>query len=393
VRTRFEAVLLAALLALAPNFARAHDASSWGGLFRSIDNGTSWFSATQGRFMGGALALAISPTDPDRLLLATDGGLLDSRNGGRDWDLVPELPAGPILAVAFDADGRRALAAGRSQVFRSDDGTRWSSAGAPWAGTPRVLVPGAVSGRVYLAAERGLYVSSDWAGTWAAAPGVPLASIKGLIVWRGTPETLVVAVDEQILSSRDGGTSWQRSSSWSGVPDALASDPYRAGVAWAGGTDRLFRSDDAGSTWRAVGSPLPEADTEIRGIAVDETARRLVLATHRGVYGSQDAGQSWTPAADGVPAHLESGLLVADPTAPATLYAGFSLTPYGELRRGGGDGPGLAQLPAGQLAGAAGVLALLAAGAAAWLRGLARARARARAAPARRAMANGKPAP
>jgi len=81
----FLAAFLSALMFLSPSAARAHNPSAWGGLFRSRDSGETWFPANAGRFVSGATALAISPADVNHLLLATDSGLLRSRNGGRDW--------------------------------------------------------------------------------------------------------------------------------------------------------------------------------------------------------------------------------------------------------------------------------------------------------------------
>jgi hypothetical protein len=50
--------------------------------------------------------------------------------------------------------------------------------------------------------------------------------------------------------------------------------------------------------------------------------------------------------------HLESGLLLRDPHDASTLYAGFSLTPYGEMwRRAEQGGSLLAQLDPLSLAG------------------------------------------
>ena len=72
-----------------------------------------WLQVNPESFARGALALAVHPSDPHQLLLATDSGLLRSRNGGRDW--VPEAPdllAGPAFAVAFSIDGQEALASG-----------------------------------------------------------------------------------------------------------------------------------------------------------------------------------------------------------------------------------------------------------------------------------------
>jgi hypothetical protein len=57
------------------------------------------------------------------------------------------------------------------------------------------------------------------------------------------------------------------------------------------------------------------------------------VTTHRGLYRSADAGRTWTLLEDPLPVHLEARPLMRDPSGPETLYAGFSLIPYGELWR------------------------------------------------------------
>ena len=94
----------------------AHDASAWGGLFRTRDAGATWQHLTPASFGSGALALAISPVDANHLLLATDSGVSRSRNGGRDWEIeAPGILIGPAFAVAFDVDGEHALVSGASR--------------------------------------------------------------------------------------------------------------------------------------------------------------------------------------------------------------------------------------------------------------------------------------
>jgi len=146
-----------------------------GGLFRSRDAGATWANAIPGGVIGAAISLAISPTDPNHLLLATDGGLMRSWNGGRDWMLEASKSMGGAFAVAFDADGRRALVSTASGLFRSDDGTLWSTLAPPRGTTPaRAMVRGAAPGRVYLAGWKRFAQSDDWGTTWStAADGLP----------------------------------------------------------------------------------------------------------------------------------------------------------------------------------------------------------------------------
>src|SRR5262249_8654177 len=74
-----------------------------------------------------------------------------------------------------------------------------------------------------------------------------------------------------------------------------------------------------------------------------------------------------------LPVHLEAGPLVSDPTDPATLYAGFAITPYDEmLRMATLGGTMLGRLDAMSLVGGAAFLAVVWILAGAALRGLGR---------------------
>jgi hypothetical protein len=87
----------------------------------------------------------------------------------------------------------------------------------------------------------------------------------------------------------------------------------------------------------------------------------IVFATDRGVYRSTDTGNNWISIEGNLPVHLESSPLVRDPSDPATLYVGFSLTPYDEIRRRAVEGSNLlSRVDPMSLAGAAAFLILLA---------------------------------
>ena len=356
-------LLIAASIALP---ASAHDPSAWGGLFRSRDFGASWFPADAGLFIGGALGVAIHPQDHAQLLYGTDARLLRSKNGGRDWitEAAATMP-GAVFAVAFDADGKGALASSGTRIFYTDDAAVWRDALAPGGAAPaRAFVRSSTANRVYLAGAHGLFLSDDRGRSWSrAGEGVlPETAVSTIVVTPGPPENVYLVMDGKVWVSGDGARNWQTRAT--GLPaghvDTLAPDVQKAGRLWNVAAAQVFVSDDAGATWTAHGQPLPEPGTSVRGLAVSGDGKILVLGTHRGVLRSTDGGQSWSQVESTLPVHLESGLLLRDPHDAATLYAGFSLSPYGEMWRRAEQGSSLlAQLDPVSLAGGLAFLVLL----------------------------------
>jgi hypothetical protein len=98
------------------------------------------------------------------------------------------------------------------------------------------------------------------------------------------------------------------------------------------------------------------------------------LATHKGLLRSADGGNTWAQVEGALPVHLEAGPLVSDPHDAQTLYTGFALVPYPELRRRAEQGSNLlSQLDPVSVAGAAAFLLLLLIGGALGARRLAHA--------------------
>jgi len=318
--------------------ASAHDPSAYGGLFRSRDFGGTWLNADVGLFLGGAVSVAINPRDPNHLLLGTDTNLLVSRTGGRQWKQdSPDKLFGAVTAVAFFPDGSTALCSTPAGVFRFEDGN-WRRASAPNEAAPaRAIALGVEPGRVYLLGRSELFRSDDYGRQWRrvdhALPDQP--EFVELVVASAPAETLYAVVDGKLLASVDQGHNWTPRRV--GLPEqgveALTMDPAAQGRLWLASVDRLYVSDDGGIRWRAVGGPLPEAGTSVRAIAADASRQKIVVTTHRGMYRSIDAGNTWELMEGNLPVHLEAGPLLRDATDAETLYAGYSLMPYGEIWR------------------------------------------------------------
>ena len=330
-------VLVLLLLAFAAGSAWPHDASSYGGVFRSRNFGGTWLRADVGLFLNVPLIVAVDPRNPSHLLAGTDLGLIVSNNGGLTWrPEARDLIFGAAFTVIFLDGGQRAVCAAQSGVFRFEDG-RWTAARAPEAAIPaRILAIGASADQVYLLGRNRLFASRDGARTFSEVRRTSDAGeMTALTVIRSEPASIMAVVDGQVMASGDGGLQWRPSSlgGQTGPADIVAADPQVPRRVWAAGAGRVYFSDDLGASWRAAGRALPEPATKVRGIAANAEAKILVVSTNRGVYRSEDGGETWVLKEDNLPIHLEAGPLARDPADTNVLYAVYSLMPYSEAWR------------------------------------------------------------
>ena len=315
--------------------ALAHDSGLSNGLFRTRDAGATWLPVNPGSFVSGALALAVHPVDPHHLLLATDSGLVRSRNGGRDWETeAPDLLRGPAYAVAFDVEGGRAMVSGAVALYRTE-GDGWRATRTPTGSAPaRALVSGGVPGRVYLAGWTGLYRTNDWGRAWnRVGDEIKPDIITALVVAPDRPDHVYALAGGRVWVSTNSARSWR--SREDGLLaekiEALTLDHSVSSRLWGVGAGRVFRRDDPAVQWQPVGTPIPDPQAIARGIAVSDNV--MVVLTDRGLFRSQDAGARWQISSTELPNHAEAGLLARDVRAPATFYAGFGQTSTDKLKQ------------------------------------------------------------
>ena len=330
-------IWLVCVVSLLASSASAHDASSYGGVFRSRDLGAAWLNADVGLFLNAALVIAVDPRDSSHLLVGTDLGILTSHNGGRSW--APEardVIIGAVFALAFSPDGELTVGAAANGVFRRDQ-EGWLRAEIPGSAIPaRALIAGPANHRFYLLGWRELFASEDGGRTYAVVPGVPeIGEMTALVTIPGSGDILAAVIDGRAMISHDGGRTWRNTGfGGAGAPvDTIATDASRPQRIWAAAGGRIVVSDDLGSGWHSVGRSLPEARARVRGIAASAEATTLVISSDRGIYRSDDGGETWASKEDNLPIHIEAGPLARDPNDAGVIYAVFSLMPYAEVWR------------------------------------------------------------
>ncbi len=161
---------------------------------------------------------------------------------------------------------------------------------------------------LYLGSEQGLFVSTDGADTWTRLPA-PLDGLQVWSLWVSPlyPERLVVGTcPSHIFRSDDAGRTWQEADAplTRECPrilhtrvTCLTGDPADADVLWAGvEIDGVYRSQDAGRTWRPVGTGLSSRDIHaLVAVPGPGASRRLLAATNNDLNLSTDGGETWKP--------------------------------------------------------------------------------------------------
>ncbi|MFA6563315.1 MAG: hypothetical protein WCV00_15505 [Verrucomicrobiia bacterium] len=217
---------------------------------------------------------------------------------------------------------------------------------------------------IYIGTEGGVHKSTDGGETWQwLREGFPptqlhsfSAPIGALAIDPQQPDTLYAGIGRPrwnkggtgtIYKTTDGGAHWSVANPNGGGMDreSIVSDlvvhPRESRRVFAATNRGLYRSDDAGATWRLLNKGLPHNHTRRVGLCAKQPdVMYLTLRTEPGkppwqggVYRSEDGGETWSPRLEGLmklvgkpgaPAPMTSNVdrLVVHPTDPDIAYVG-----------------------------------------------------------------------
>jgi autotransporter-associated beta strand protein len=276
-------------------------ASAGGGVWKTVNGGSSWSPLTDTQstlFMG---AIAVAPTNPNIIYAATGDatnsstsyygrGILKSTNGGASWVLLGNNvfnrktfaqivvdPTNPNIVYGAVAGGGTNGTSGGTGIWKTTDGgSTWTNTTSAISTTDRftdVAIDSLNPQHLFCARSggagtTGIYVTFNGGASWSLVGGLP--SGPGL----AQPRVSVSASNPQVIyasfpsgnfhllgiwRSGDGGVNW---SQLPDVPDyldgnafystTLTVDPNAANTVYAGGVAGLLRSADGGQTWTNI---------------------------------------------------------------------------------------------------------------------------------------------
>lgn len=128
---------------------------------------------------------------------------------------------------------------------------------------------------------------------------------------------VVVCTHSNILYSINHGDTWIKPSDWCRGYN-LAIDPNNSNIVYAGDYNRVFRSDDGGTTWNRYDNVFYGNICE--HIIVDwSNTSTLFLSTRAGVFRSTDRGEHWETRHSGLRASNITTIGI-HPSSPSTLF-------------------------------------------------------------------------
>ena len=261
-----------------------------GGIFISYDAGKTWINQAEMRNQS-VRSLSASPSDPKIMIAGTLEGVFRTVDGGQRWKQISPVGSVEIHnveSIAIDPKDPNTIYAGTWHLpwKTTDGGEHWDNI------------------------KEGIIEDSD---------------VFSIIVDPVKPQIVYASACSGIYKSVDAGLLFEKLGKNGGIPGSarrtrvLLQDPNHLGTVFAGTTEGLWRSDDAGRNWtRTTGPEIVVNDVTIN----PSDSRKVLIATDRGgVMASDDGGDTFRSANAGFSTR-QITTMKRDSRRPATLYVG-----------------------------------------------------------------------
>jgi len=302
------------------------------------------------------VVIALHPTNPNILYVATTDYIYKSRDEGQTWEnLSKGMSYSRVISMAVDPAYPATVYAGTKgdAVYKSyDGGQRWVS---QRVGLDSTIVTSVVnqflfdpfdSRRLFVATTMGIFASQNGGETWQKRmDGMKeVVMVVTLALDATQPTTMYAGTSGGVYKSVNGAARWEKVNDGLVSPDILESsralgvtaiqlDPHATGRLYAATLNGLYKSTDGAQSWTRIAQSLP--DQMISAMVLDQAVSGAIyVASREGVHVSEDGGSTWTAINKGL-ASLNIRSLVQSPTDPRTFFVGTNGSGLYRSRDGG----------------------------------------------------------
>jgi photosystem II stability/assembly factor-like uncharacterized protein len=289
------------------------------------------------------VVIALHPTNPNILYVATNEYIYKTRNGGETWEnLSRGMSHSRVISIAIDPVYPATVYAGTKgdAVYKSyDGGQRWVS---QRTGLDSIIMTSVVnqfvfdpldSRRLFVATTMGIFESPNGGETWQKRmDGMKEVLMVITLAFDPTRPTIMYAgTSGGVYKTTDRAMRWEKTNNGLVPLDVVTSsralgvtvvqvDPHASETVYAATLSGLYKSIDGAQSWSRIAQSLP--DQMMSAMVFDRVkAGVMYVASREGVHRSEDGGETWSPLNKGL-ASLNIRSLAQSPTDPKTFYVG-----------------------------------------------------------------------
>src|SRR5215813_3548709 len=273
---------------------------------------------------------------PATVVTHADGDSNDPALYSNDWRTTGP-PGGDVRALVVDPSNPDRFYFGTldGQIYTSSDGgKRWQllyNFGKPKLFVDNIIVDARNPKVIYVGAHRhnqpgGFFKSVDGGVTWRENSQLKNEALHSLAQSEADPDTLIAGTFTGVFRSDDAGETWKQLPTQS-VPglihvESLAIDPRTTNTIYAGTFYLPYKSDDGGQTWTSIKNGIID-DSDIFAIDIDpHDPNHIIASACSGIYESKTGGESWRKV-QGIPSQSRrTRAILQHPTMPGIVFAG-----------------------------------------------------------------------
>ncbi|HEY5760043.1 MAG TPA: CARDB domain-containing protein [Steroidobacter sp.] len=312
-------------------------------VLRTLDGGLHWTEARINPAGADTRISEIAQLSPTHLIVVANDGLYASSDRGDTWT---QTSGGSFASIAVDpSTPGRAVATSRTAaplLLTTDYGATWTTFGnLPILKTDGASFDARTSARIVILGQQGALYTNDNALNWTEAALSPAASRPAHFATTRATNSKVYTYTEESgggLFATSGDAGWQRlnlAAAQALNPSAvfgaasLAVKPGSPESIFFGAFNRgVFRSEDGGQSWTAPNTDLAGFASQVFGFDPRDANTLYVSVAGvsatptAGLYRSIDGGGTWAPHSTNLPADLESKDLQVDPNDATRMFLG-----------------------------------------------------------------------
>jgi photosystem II stability/assembly factor-like uncharacterized protein len=246
-------------------------------------------------------------------------------------------PGGDVRALVVDPSNPDRFFFGTldGQIYTSADaGKQWQllyNFGKPRLFVDNIIVDPRNPRVLYVGAHRhnlpgGFFKSTDGGITWKESAQLKNEALHSLAQSESNPDTLIAGTFTGVFRSDDAGETWKQlpTSNTPGLlhVESLAIDPRTTDTIYAGTFYLPYKSSDGGQTWNSIRTGIID-DSDIFAIDIDpHDPNHIIASACSGIYESRNAGDNWRKV-QGIPSQSRrTRAILQHPSVPGVVFAG-----------------------------------------------------------------------